>query len=228
VSPPSVDVAAPPEEQWDLVPLEPGPAERADADRGTAADADGYGRLRDGVRSLRVGTAALRLNERTLMVLGSILAVVGLVAIFVGWYGAAHSPFLFQQVPYLISGGLFGLALVFLGAIFYFAHWLTELVKEGRSQSAALVEAIGRLEDTIRQQGTAYADGADVAPERTIDRAGAANGSVPQLVATERGTMAHRPDCVVVAGKRGLRRVGAADGLEPCRLCDPYAEGVSR
>jgi hypothetical protein len=37
--------------------------------------------------------------------------------------------------------------------------------------------------------------------------------------------MAHRPDCVVVAGASGLRTVTEADGLDPCQLCRPY-EGV--
>ena len=44
----------------------------------------------------------------------------------------------------------------------------------------------------------------------------------PVLVATAKGTMVHRPDCAVVAGKRGLRRVTARDGLEPCKLCNPF------
>ena len=44
----------------------------------------------------------------------------------------------------------------------------------------------------------------------------------PALVATARGTMAHRRDCVVVAGKADLRPVGPGDGLAPCKLCDPY------
>ena len=39
---------------------------------------------------------------------------------------------MFEQNSYLISGGIFGLALVFLGAFFYFAHWMTQLVKEHR------------------------------------------------------------------------------------------------
>ena len=31
-------------------------------------------------------------------------------------------------------------------------------------------------------------------------------------------------NCVVVAGKPGLRRVSPDDGLVSCKLCDPYAE----
>ncbi len=201
---------------------EPLRAERPPSDRqaGTgAADSNGHAngrfqRLAEGVRRIRTGGGAF--NERTLMILGGILAPVGLVVIVLGWYGAAHTPYVFEQVPYLVSGGLLGLGLVFLGSIFYFAHWLTELVKEHRAQSTALLEAIARLEETVRSAGatSASADGRVAAspPAATVP-----------LVATPRGTMAHRPDCVVVAGKSDLRPVDADDGLLPCKLCDPYA-----
>ena len=36
------------------------------------------------------------------------------------------------QVPYLISGGLLGVALATIGAITFFAHWLTVLITEVR------------------------------------------------------------------------------------------------
>jgi multisubunit Na+/H+ antiporter MnhG subunit len=177
------------------------------------AEAKRLQRLADGVRQLRTG-GTLRLNERILMVLGGILAPLGLVLILVGWNGAAHTPNLFEQIPYAISGGLFGLGLLFLGSFCYFAHWTTELVKEHRAQSAAIVEAIGRLEDVLRQQGPPVGAGPSTATA-------ALNGVA--LVATEKGTMAHRPDCVVVAGKAGLRGVAADEQLAPCKLCDPYA-----
>jgi hypothetical protein len=180
------------------------------------AEAKRLQRLADGVRQLRTG-GALRLNERILMVLGGVLAPLGLVLILVGWNGAAHTPNLFEQIPYAISGGLFGLGLLFLGSFCYFAHWTTELVKEHRAQSAAIVEAISRLEDVVRQQGPAVA----TADPSATGISTALNGVA--LVATEKGTMAHRPDCVVVAGKAGLRAVAADEQLVPCKLCDPYA-----
>ena len=45
-----------------------------------------------------------------------VLVVAGLVALFAGWAGAQGSIFTFQQIPYLMSGGLFGVVLVVLGA----------------------------------------------------------------------------------------------------------------
>ena len=195
--------------------LSPTPGEAA-----ANSEASRYQRLADGVRSLRAGGGTLNLSERTLMIVGGVVAPLGLVIVVIGWYGAAHSPFLFQQVPYLISGLGIGLGLVFMGSFFYFAHWVTELVKEGRSQSAAMIEAIARLEETVRQQ--AGAERLAAASDGALTATGVAvNG---ELVATGKGTMAHRPDCVVVAGKSGLRAVSADDGLASCKLCDPYAD----
>jgi hypothetical protein len=185
-----------------------------------APDADGnrLERLTDGVRHLRAG-GRIKLDERILLLLAGIVAPLGLIAVLIGWYGAAHTPHLFEQVPYLISGGLFGIALVFLGGFFYFAHWLTTLVKEHRAQSAAVVEAIGRLETALTRAASPLVAG--------NGSAGPPPAAVPAddvaLVATERGTMAHRPDCVVVAGKPAVRAVSAHEGLAPCKLCDPYA-----
>ena len=185
------------------------------------AEASRFQRLADGVKGLRVGGGTLNLGERTLMILGGIIAPLGLALVIIGWYGAAHTPNLYEQIPYMVSGGLFGLGLVFIGSFFYFAHWIPELVKEGRGQSAAMVEAIARLEETVRQQA-----GADRAVLASVNGANAADAS-RSLVATSKGTMAHRPDCVVVTGKPGLRTVAAEDDLEPCKLCEPSSESTS-
>ena len=102
-------------------------------------------RFLDGVRALRVGTTSTLLSERLLLVLGGIIAPLGLVVVVLGWWGASNTPYDFEQVPYLISGGLLGLGLVFLGGFFYFAHWITQLVKEQREQSQAILAALHRL-----------------------------------------------------------------------------------
>jgi hypothetical protein len=172
-------------------------------------------RFTEGVRTLRIGGASILLSERILLVLAGIIAPLGLVLILLGYLGVANTPFVFEQNSYLISGGLFGLALVFLGAFFYFAHWMTQLVKEHRVQSVAMLEAIQRLQDEVARRG-----------EGTVDPAGSSsNGHDPDaaiLVATPRGTMAHVPGCVVVAGKHDLRQVSESDGLTPCKLCEPF------
>ena len=150
------------------------------------------------------------------MVAAGIVAPLGLVFVLLGWYGAARTPNSFEQIPYLISGGLFGLGLVFLGAFFYFAHWLTELVKESRAGSAALLEAVNRLQESMPTSM--------VVPSVAAE---APNASPTELVATLRGSMAHRVDCAVVAGKDDLRVVTPADQLAPCKMCEPYLDDVT-
>lgn len=180
---------------------------------GSAEPAERDQRFEEGVRTLRVGGASIQLDERLLMVLGGVITPLGFIVVLLGWWGAAHSPYVFDQLPYVISGGLLGVGLVFLGGFLYFAHWLTEMVKENRRHSADLLAALERLEERLASAPTD-------APALAV-----ANGShdaAGQWVATQRGTMAHRPDCVVVAGKSGLRSVAPGrDGLSLCKLCAP-------
>lgn len=119
-------------------------AEELDALEDRDAD-ERHERFLDGVQQLRVGSTSSLLSERLLLLLAGIIAPLGLILVVLGWWGASNTPYDFEQVPYLISGGLLGLGFVFLGSFFYFAHWLTQLVKEHREQSQAILAAIQRL-----------------------------------------------------------------------------------
>ncbi|MDQ1397310.1 MAG: hypothetical protein QOG64_2569, partial [Acidimicrobiaceae bacterium] len=150
-----------------------------------------------------------------------------LVLVLLGWYGAAHSPFLFQQIPYLVSGGVLGMAFVIAGGFCYFGFWLTKLVYEGREQNEALLAALERVEARLGPVGMPASRSPNGvspggSPAGPADEP--ANGSAPSsmLVATASGTMMHRPDCSIVAGKDGLREVSPGDSsLKPCRICEP-------
>src|SRR5436190_2991311 len=50
-----------------------------------------------------------------LTLIGALCMPLGLVLVILGWWGAANTPYDFEQLPYLISGGLFGIALCLLG-----------------------------------------------------------------------------------------------------------------
>jgi hypothetical protein len=165
-------------------------------------------RLREGVRGLGRSRDMGQRLERGLLIAGSVLLPLGVILILMGWYGAAHTPWLFEQVPYALSGGILGLGLIFVGGFLYFGYWLTRVVKENRRQTDLLVDALARLEGLMGVGG----DG---------QGSPAGNG---MLVATATGSMLHRPDCPVVAGREGLRRVRAdAKGFEPCKICEPLA-----
>jgi hypothetical protein len=163
--------------------------------------ASGQERLAAGLRRVRRATGGMA-NERTLAIAGGVLMPLGILLVLAGWYGASHTTRLFEQIPYLISGGMFGIVLAAIGASLYFGYWLTRLVGHARE----IVDGLARIEQRLDAASPAVA---------TADT---------RLVATRGGALYHRPDCSVVAGrpKSELRTVTATTaGLSPCKLCSP-------
>lgn len=85
------------------------------------------GRVQGLRRRARSGTF-----DRWMLVVGGVLASLGVLIVVLGWAGASETHVVFEQIPYLISGGLLGVALVFAGAFVYFAYWLTLIVRDTR------------------------------------------------------------------------------------------------
>jgi hypothetical protein len=151
--------------------------------------------------------------DRWLLLLGGVLMPLGFLLVVLGWIGASGTGLLFEQIPYMISGGLLGLALVVAGGFVYFAYWQTLLVREGRTAREDLQASLARVEELLAASLTGVASTAAVS----------ANGQ-PGLVATSTGSMVHRPDCAVVAGRPNLRAASPDEaGLTACGLCDPLA-----
>ncbi len=88
--------------------------------------------------------------RKWLETIGMCLIVFGFVCILLGWYGAAHSPYLYQEVPYLISGGLLGVSLVIGGGILVHCAWCMRKVEEDRRNALAIVRSVDRLERIMR------------------------------------------------------------------------------
>ena len=84
-----------------------------------------------------------------MLVVGGVLVPLGVLLVFLGWLGASRTPLLFEQIPYLISGGQLGLALVVGGGFVYFTYWQAVRVREARAQHAELIAALARLEATM-------------------------------------------------------------------------------
>lgn len=175
-------------------------------------------RLATNVRGLRIPRTTFSFSDRWMLVVGGILLPLGVVLVLLGWYGASHTVLIFEQVPYLISGGLLGLALVIGGGFVYFAYWMTLLVREGRESRQDLQAVLLRIEDLLQ------AGSMGTAQPQTHRTAVATATVTTDLVATKTGTMIHRADCVAVEARDNLRPVTATTkGLTPCKLCDPLA-----
>lgn len=198
-------------------------------------------RLRESVRGLGGSWRLAENLEQLLLIVGGILIPLGVAFVFLGWWGAAHTPRLFEQIPYAISGGILGGSLVIAGGFLYFGYWLTRLVHEGRQQAAQITAAVHQLEarlgadvEALTLEGQEAEGAGRRAPARgaaaatsgtrraTSRASGTAVASRPTFWATATGSMFHRADCPVVLGKEGLRRVPAdAAGFKPCRICEP-------
>jgi hypothetical protein len=153
-----------------------------------------------------------RLNDRWLLVAGSIGVAAGFVAILLGWYGVSQTPLEFEQTPYLVSGGILGLALVIIGGLLYFSFWLTTLVREGRVQARRTAAHQDRMEVLLAEL------------VRAQDKPGRKRST--SLVVTPNGTVLHRPDCPSTRGQ-AITAAGPGLALPPCQLCRPEIEGAA-
>ena len=71
---------------------------------------------------------------------GALIAAAGIVALVLGWGGVSDAPVLSAQLPYIVSGGLIGLALLGVGLMLVMESAL------GRERSR-----LDRVEAAIRQ-----------------------------------------------------------------------------
>lgn len=164
---------------------------------------------------LRARAAGLRTRAgsadpgRRMLLLGGILLPLGVLLVLVGWLGTARTPLVFEQVPYVVSGGLLGLALVVVGGFLYFSYWQTLVVRALRESQSELTASLLRIEGLLADPPSAPA-------------VAAPPFDASALVATATGTMLHRPDCSVVVGRDRLRPVDpGTPGMTACSLCHP-------
>jgi hypothetical protein len=152
-----------------------------------------------------------RTLQLVLFVTGAVLMPLGIVAIFLGWYGTAHSHYAYDQATYLISGGVLGLGLVFLGGFLYFGAWLAKVAADQRESARQLADTMLVLADLVSRQSA-------TGPAATATIADA--GAVPVIAGS--GNTVHRRDCALIAHRDDLRVLsGNETGLTTCRVCQP-------
>ena len=94
--------------------------------------------------------AGVPASERRLLGASVLFAVLGVFSLAAGYWGASGTRELSEQIPFVISGGLVGVAFVFAGAIFFARYslarlarfWLARLILEQRAQPVRIVAAL--------------------------------------------------------------------------------------
>lgn len=136
------------------------------------------------------------------------IIALGFLALFLGWNGAANQPCVDCQIPYLISGGGMGLALIITGVGVLF-------VQSAKRNRAELEVQLRALNDTLER--VSLASGSSAA--QLVERA-----STEGLVVAGSSSY-HRPDCRLAAGRDDAEFLTADEaeegGLSACRICKP-------
>lgn len=136
--------------------------------------------------------------DRGFQLAGGVLILLGVLAIIAGWYGVSHTAREWRQTPYLLSGGILGLALVFTGGFAYFAFWLTRLVEQTHRQTAVL--------ERIERALTGVSEGEEA----------------ERLVVAAPGVL-HRASCPLLLGKSDVRPFQSKKDAKAgaCPVCEP-------
>jgi hypothetical protein len=147
----------------------------------------------DGDRRIRLGR-----------VVGLLFLVAGFVLIGLGWNGAANRNFETGQFPYLLSGGVMGLALVITGSILLM---LATISAERQTMTDRFDEMVKLLSRNLGRLSVP------------------SNGSFSGEQVVVGDSAYHRAGCKVLDGKDGLWTVpleqAILEKLAPCRVCDP-------
>ncbi|MCW2856721.1 MAG: hypothetical protein JWR52_2336 [Marmoricola sp.] len=174
---------------------------------------------REGSAPLR-GNNPAQLLHLVLFVAGAVLLPGGLIVIGLGWYGSAHTPYIYDQNSYLISGGILGLGITFVGGFLYFGSWLARIAADQKESQRQLSDTLLLLADAVSHNSAAAASALAAAPTAARANQAPARDAGAVLVVAGNGTTVHRADCDLVAGRDDLVPVGPdAGNLTPCRLC---------
>lgn len=154
-------------------------------------------------------------------VLGYLLVAIGLLLLLTAYLGVSREVLVAKQIPYLVSGGLFGLGFVTLGSRLM-------LIEDLRRDAGRL----DRLEQAVADLHAALLTRPDAPSSYGARDRASSNGhaQTEQVLALAGGDSFHRQDCPVVEGKETARPLSASaaqkKGLSACPMCQPLVAGV--
>jgi len=155
--------------------------------------------------------------------LGLAFCLAGFVAIFLGWNGAASYDRVPAQFPWLISGGIAGLALTFIGASLI-------VVENNRRDRAALKASLEEIRTLLEHSpgvpaSNGFARPTGATPTLTTPALTSATVAGDSVVAG--ASSYHLPTCRLVSDRPDLEVIARDEAqsreLTPCRICSPQS-----
>ncbi|MFB8080804.1 hypothetical protein [Streptomyces sp. NPDC056013] len=166
-------------------------------------------------------------TSRILLWSGLVAAAGGAVLCVLGWYGISGERFAERQLPYLASCTVPGAALIVAGAVLVVAAYALPVRPPERPHGRETAEdGSGAVGGPVAGGGTVagMAEGGSVAGPAgsgpVAEESPPPSSDGPPL-RVPGGTLAHRPDCPLVAGRPGATEAGDA-ALAPCPVCEPW------
>jgi hypothetical protein len=157
-------------------------------------------------------------GKATRPVIGWVLLAISALVILIGWIGVSGTPVVAKQIPYVVSGGIFGVFLAIFGAYF--------LGTEELRKDSGRLDKLERMVEELHQVLLSREDAPTVVSSdhaSAVDEAATANGH--SYVSLAGSDMYHRPDCSMVASKPNSAKLAPSTirkrKLSPCPLCEP-------
>lgn len=151
--------------------------------------------------------------------LGYVLIAIGALLLLAGYLGVSREVIVARQIPYIVSGGLVGVAAITLGGRLL-------LIQDLRRDSGRL----DRLEKAVQELHQVLLYRPDTPSASNVNASANGAGVPTKLMVLPGGESFHRPDCPVVGDKSTGRSVtletAQRKGLHACPLCQPTHAGV--
>ncbi len=130
----------------------------------------------------------------------------GAILLVIAWYDISGTANVYEQLPYLVSAGFSGMALIIVGS---------GLLAAGRADR--IERRLAQLVEALTEAAATAAGSPSGEPEHVVN-------PPETLLALEGGETYHRPGCLLLRDKAAAP-VTAADiatkGLTPCPVCAP-------
>jgi hypothetical protein len=117
--------------------------------------------------------------HRIVLYLGVALVVVGWVALFLGWYQAGRQDLQTGQIPYVMSGGFGGWALLAMGALLIFLDVVRQIERRAHAHLRDLQRTLERIAESLGEPARPAAKAEDGArpPRKGAPRRSRATGT---------------------------------------------------